>query len=89
MGCSQNANFYTNAIIDSINAGAAKAKSTPREIYGSCCMDNTSTNYAAFAHVNRVFPWLICVGCSTHCFDLFIEDVFRIKEFDDILRKVM
>lgn len=89
LGVSQNAKFYSGVIIDLITSGAKAANTLPKHIYGSVCMDNTTTNYAAFALIKPIFPWLICVGCGTHLFDLLIEDVFGIREFGAILKSVV
>eukprot|EP00562_Extubocellulus_spinifer_P024876 CAMPEP_0178659488 /NCGR_PEP_ID=MMETSP0698-20121128/26587_1 /TAXON_ID=265572 /ORGANISM="Extubocellulus spinifer, Strain CCMP396" /LENGTH=388 /DNA_ID=CAMNT_0020302019 /DNA_START=197 /DNA_END=1359 /DNA_ORIENTATION=- len=86
---SQNHHYYAEKIVTVINEGAADAGSTPFDVYAAVVMDNTSTNYAAFKLVEQVFPWLICLGCRTHFFDLVCEDVFNIDEFKAILKAVL
>ena len=56
LGVSQNAKFYSGVIIDLITSGAKAANTLPKHIYGSVCMDNTTTNYAAFALIKPIFP---------------------------------
>jgi hypothetical protein len=85
---SQNAKFYSNAIIDTIKQGAREVGKNPKDVYCSVVMDNTTTNLAAFAIATSEHPWLICQGCIPHFFDLVIEDVFGISEFHAVLKEV-
>lgn len=86
---SVNRTFLSENAIRLITSIAAAAGSSPMHYFCACVMDNTSTNLAAFALLNVAFPWLICIGCRTHFFDLVIEDVFEILEFKNILKEVL
>lgn len=85
---SQDGKYYAKLIIETMEESVKRAKKPPQQLYSTACMDNTSCNYAAFRHINAVFPWLICIGCRVHFHDLLCEDIFNIKEFYEILTAV-
>ena len=92
--------YGTSAFLDCVYAGTEKKngengaslaklhidKGGGKHSYVGAVVDNTSSMVNMMSRLTTMYPWLATCGCVVHVLDLFVEEVAKLHEINDVVK---